>query len=297
MTRPTVIRRSLWLTTFVLVVLLPPAVKGFGQTIALPRPMPSYNQAYREGANAWGTCDLGTNGCPDEIWLTGCLVTAFASVLDYYGVDVSLSASESYTGRAVTGMNPGLLNDWLQGHGGFGDCSQDPYGSCCLNWSRLPGNLELTFHSNRSDVGLNPVAAVVIDHALRQGYPVIAGVHWGAFCNGSTTQSEDCHWVVLTGKVGSTYAIVDPFNPDPTSPSGVRTTLSDGVKGTYIIDRFVVVEPGAPVTPIVSPDGTTSNPVASSQSGGSETLSGLFAAIAVVGALAAVIALIVSANP
>ena len=194
-------------------------------------------------------------------------------------------------------MNPGLLNGWLQRHGGFGDCSQDPYGSCCLNWSRLPGNLELTFHSNRSDVGLNPVAAVVIDHALRQGYPVIAGVHWGAFCNGGTSQSEDCHWVVLTGKAGDTYAIVDPFNPDSARSTGVRTTLADGVKGTYIIDRFVVIEQKAPVTPAVSSEGTSSAPTSSSQSRGSETLSGLFAAIAVVGALAAVIALIVSANP
>ena len=297
MIRLSILRRGLWLALLVPFLLLPPAVAGFSDTIALPRPMPSFNQAYRTGPDAWGSCGLGTNGCPDEIWLTGCLVTAFACVLDYYGVEVPLTAGESYTGTAITGMNPGLLNDWLQRHGGFGDCAQDPYGSCCLNWSSLPGNLELTFHSNRSDVGLNPVAAVVIDHALRQGVPVIAGVHWGAFCNGGTTQSEDCHWVVLTGKAGDTYAIVDPFNPDPTSPTGVRTTLADGVKGNYIIDRFVVVEQVKAWNPTVPSEGPSSSPAASSNRGGTETLSGLFAAIAVVGALATVIALIVSANP
>ena len=86
------------------------------------------------------------------------------------------------------------------------------------------------------------MASVIIDHALRQGYPVIAGVHWGAFCNGGSSQSEDCHWVILTGKRDDTYTIVDPFNPDPTSPYGVRTTLDAGVRGSYIIDRFVVIE-------------------------------------------------------
>ena len=47
--------------------------------------------------------------------------------------------------------------------------------------------------------------------------------------------------MILTEKVDDTYAIVDPYNPDSTSPYGVRTTLKAGVHGSYIIDRFVVV--------------------------------------------------------
>jgi hypothetical protein len=47
--------------------------------------------------------------------------------------------------------------------------------------------------------------------------------------------------VVLTGKAGATYTIVDPYNPDTTSPTGLRTTLDKGSRGNYIIDRFVVV--------------------------------------------------------
>ncbi|MFC2082446.1 hypothetical protein ACFLSG_00200 [Candidatus Bipolaricaulota bacterium] len=212
-----------------------------GQTIELPRIMPAFNQAYNEGPDAWGNCPLGTIGCPDQVCTTGCLITAFSSVLAYYEVSVTVPARSSCTGEERTGMDPGIFNDWLREVGGYGRCSQDPVGNCCLIWEQLPAELEITTHVNRSDVGLNPVASVVIDHALRQGHPVIAGVHWGAFCNGGSTQSEDCHWVIITGKRDDAYIIVDPFNPDPASPNGIRTTLGSGVRGSYIIDRFVVV--------------------------------------------------------
>jgi len=223
------------------IVVLLFSVSGIAQSIALPREMPTFNQAYNDGPNAWGNCSLGTSGCPDQICVTGCLVTAFASVLAYHEIAVEVPAAASCTGRSRSGMDPGILNDWLRANRGYGRCSQDPIGDCCLAWEQLPDNIELTFHSNRSNVGLNPVASVVIDHALRQGAPVIAGVHWGAFCNGNSGQSEDCHWVILTEKLGDTYAIVDPYNADPTSPYGVQTTLEVGVHGNYIIDRFVVV--------------------------------------------------------
>jgi len=209
--------------------------------ISLPHPVPSFSQNYTLGPDAWGNATLGSDGCPDSFRVSGCLVTAFASVLAYYGIEVSVPAAQSFTGRPATGMDPGILNDWLRAHGGFGRCGGDAYGSCCLEWSRLPAGIELSFYTNRSDVGLNPVAEVVIDHALRQGYPIVAGVHWGASCNGSGGQTEDCHWIVLTGKAGDTYTILDPYNPDPTSPRGVKTTLDDGTRGSYIIDRFVVV--------------------------------------------------------
>jgi hypothetical protein len=217
------------------------AFAGFAQIIDLPRVVPAFNQAYKDGADAWGNCPLGTIGCPDQVCTSGCLVTAFSSVLAYYEIDVAVPARSSCTGKARTGMDPGIFNDWLREVGGYGRCAQDPVGNCCLIWEQLPGALEITTHVNRSEVGVSPVSSVVIDHALRQGYPVIAGVHWGASCSGGSTQSEDCHWVILTGKREDTYAIVDPFNPDPASPNGVRTTLNAGVHGNYIIDRFVVV--------------------------------------------------------
>jgi hypothetical protein len=211
------------------------------ETILLPRPVPSFNQNYTDGPDAWGRCALGTGGCPDRIATTGCLVTAIASILAYYEIDVSVPAAYSCTGRARTGMDPGILNDWLQAHGAYGHCASDPVGSCCLVWDRLPDGVGLTYYSNRSDDGLNPISSVVIDHALRSGEPIVAGVHWSSFCRPGSSQSEDCHWIVLTGKIGDTYTIVDPMNPDATDSEGVRTTLDAGTRGAYILDRFAVV--------------------------------------------------------
>jgi hypothetical protein len=227
--------------TFALLAIVAVASTSLAQTITLPRTMPAFNQAYTEGPGAWGNCPLGTVGCPDQICTTGCLITAFSAVLAYYEIDVAVPARSSCTGIARAGMDPGIFNDWLRDVGGYGHCTRDPVGNCCLIWEELPGELEITTHENRSEVGLSPISAVVIDHALRQGYPVVAGVHWGASCSGGSGQSEDCHWVILTGKRDDTYTIVDPYNPDPTSPNGVRTTLEAGVHGSYIIDRFVVV--------------------------------------------------------
>ena len=237
-------------------VLILCSVPAAGQAIELPKNVPPFNQAYADGPNAWGNCSLGTAGCPDKVRTTGCLTTAFASALAYYGVEVSVDAGESCSGQARTGMDPGILNDWLRANDAYGHCAQDPIGNCCLVWERLPDGVELTFHVNRSDVGLNPVASVVIDHALRQGRPVIAGVHWSAFCHGDSGQTEDCHWVVLIGRTDGTYSIIDPYNADASSPYGIRTTLDAGVHGAYIIDRFVIVEYDATVasSPLEDPE-------------------------------------------
>lgn len=217
------------------------SVPTHAESITLPRAMPSFNQAYTSGPGAWGDGILGTGGCPDRIRATGCLITAFAAVLSYDEMVLTIPVAHSSTGSAEQGMDPRILNDWLRARRGYGQCSQDPLGSCCLEWSNLPKGVALSFHTNRSNVGLNPVAAVIIDHALRQGNPIIAGVHWSSACRSGSSQTEDCHWVVLTGKAGATYTIVDPYNPDTTSPTGLRTTLDKGSRGNYIIDRFVVV--------------------------------------------------------
>lgn len=257
------------------------------QAAELPRVMPSFNQAYTVGPDAWGRAPLGTGGCPDQIATTGCLVSAFACVLAYYGIAVEVPAIDSWTGRSEVGMNPGILNDWLRTHNGYGQCSEDPAGKCCLEWEYLPEGVEVTFHTNHSEAGVSSVAAVVIDHALREGHPVIAGVHWGLTCRGGLPQNEDCHWVVLTEKVGSTYAIVDPYNPKGTSSSGVRTTLAAGVKGAYVIDRFVVVAPAAPKpapkpAPIVPAPVAAKKPPESSSPGAVASVLVLLTAIAVI---------------
>jgi len=205
----------------------------------LPAPQLGFNQAYRIGENAWGNCPLGTDSCPDRISSTGCLVSTMAAILDYYGVELSVSAGESCLRSWQSGMDPGILNDWLRAHDGFGACASDPVGNCCLAWERLP-DVSVQFSSNQRDEGLDFLAERRIDNALAAGRPVVAGVHWSDSCSGGRG-SEDCHWIVLTGKRGDTYVIIDPFNPDTTDPHGVRTTLDAGVLGRYTIDRFAVV--------------------------------------------------------
>ncbi|MCK5247256.1 hypothetical protein KAR02_10170, partial [Candidatus Bipolaricaulota bacterium] len=146
------IRQAFSLSSLFIIVL---GTLSFGQDIELPRTVPAFNQAYTEGSDAWGNCRLGTIGCPDQIRTTGCLITAFSSVLAYYGIDVTVPARSSCTGAARSGMDPGIFNDWLREVGGYGRCAQDPIGNCCLIWDQLPDELEITTHVNRSDVGLN----------------------------------------------------------------------------------------------------------------------------------------------
>lgn len=263
---------------------------ALAETILLPRTVPSFSQNFTDGPGAWGDCALGTAGCPDQICTTGCLVTAFSSVLAYYEIEVTVSSNVSCTGRSRSGMDPGILNDWLRENGGFGRCVQDPIGDCCLAWDKLPGDVELTFYSNRSDDGLNPVSSVVIDHALRGGEPVVAGVHWGAFCRSGSQQTEDCHWVILTGKIGDTYTIVDPMNLDPTDPRGVRTTLDAGTRGSYIIDRFVVASAASSLPQIVAPE--TDKPDSSDDESGVSIVSTAAVLLGLLAAITAVIVLI-----
>ncbi len=234
------------------------STNGFAQSIQLPRPVPSFNQAYTEGAGAWGLCPLGSGGCPDTIWRTGCLITAFASVLAYYDVQLTVPTAFSCTGRSRTGMDPGIVNGWLRSVDGYGRCADDTVGHCCLVWAKLPQQIEITTYVNRSAVGLSPVTSVVIDHALRQGHPVLAGVHWSAYCREGSGQTRDCHWVVITGKRGESYTIIDPYNADFTNPEGVQTTLDAGVHGAYGVHRYIVVKPSPRDRPVWSVQSTPS---------------------------------------
>jgi len=223
-------------------VLLLFALPLLSQTLAIP----GFNQAYRGPHGYWGACRMGTAGCPDRIETAGCLITSLAAVLDYYGITLTIPAAESCTGKTRTGMDPGILNDWLKTHGGYGHCATDHTGNCCLEWTAVPSAVTLSTHENRATPGLDETSRALIDQALARGYPVIAGVHWGAHCHGTTEKSENCHWVVITGKSGLTYTITDPYNRDKSNPHGVRTTLAHGVFGPYTIDRFVVVKGPVP---------------------------------------------------
>lgn len=232
------------------------------EAATLPLQTRGYSQAFQEAPAAWGDDALGTSGCPDTIATTGCLVTAFACVLDYYGIEVVLPAS----GGRISGSDPGALNAWLKENGGYGHCASDGAGNCCLEWSRLPPSLALRTYYNTSETGIDLQAVARINSALAQGKPVIAGVHWGQPCGADPGRSEDCHWVVITAQAYGTVVILDPYNPDGGSPHAVRTTLDRGVHGSYVIDRYVVVD-----APAASPRATS---IVVSVSPGSQPLIG-----------------------
>ena len=213
-------------------------IAAAGETAALRRQTRGYSQAFQGLPGAWGDDPLGTAGCPDRLATTGCLVTAFACVLEYYGLEVELPAS----GGRISGSDPGALNAWLKENDGFGHCTSDAFGNCCLEWSHLPSELVLHTYYNVSETGMDAQATARIARALEQGKPVLAGVHWGVPCGADPNRSEDCHWIVITAQAHGTTVILDTYNPDFSSPYAVRTTLERGVHGSYVIDRYVVVE-------------------------------------------------------
>jgi hypothetical protein len=214
--------------------------------ITLPAQVPAFNQAYSDEDGYWGDCGLGTYGCTDTIATSGCVITSLAMVLDYYGVELSIPKEFACDNRDHTGMDPGILNDWLKLRGGYGKCGSE-LGHCCLRWDHLPSQISTTTYVNESEKGLDDEALLVIDQALRNGYPVVCGVHWGEHCNWSLTENEDCHWVVITGKHGSAYEIIDSYDGHTKERQGVRTTLEHGTLGSYTIDRYVVVKGEVPV--------------------------------------------------
>ena len=215
------------------------SLTAFGE-VSLPAAVTSFSQAYSGTDGYWGECDMGTYGCRDSLSISGCLITSFAMVLDYYGIDLSISREYACDNRDHTGMDPGILNDWLKLRGGYGKCGDEP-GNCCLRWDHLPSQISTTTYENRSEDGLDSKAELIIERALLDGYPVVCGVHWGEHCNWSLTENEDCHWVVITGKRGSTYEIIDPYNENTADRHGLRTTLDQGALGSYTIDRYVVI--------------------------------------------------------
>ncbi len=256
-------RRAVFLVFLTAVSMLLFTVPAPAEQANFSLAVPAFNQAYRNADGYWGDCSMGTNGCTDVVASAGCLITSFAMVLDYYGVEFAVPADSSCTGNPRKGMDPGILNYWLKTHSGYGRCGDDP-GSCCLEWTHLPPQISIKTYVNHNENGLDTDAAVIIDQALRSGYPVICGVHWGSHCHGTISQTEDCHWVVITGKASTTYTIIDPYNRDTTAPAGVTTTLDRGAFGSYTIDRYVVVSGRSPTLPqsklrislMFSPNGT-----------------------------------------
>ena len=126
-----------------------------------------------------------------------------------------------------------------------------------MKWTVFPPCVTAsTRQYNPSTTGISPQTYRYIDNALANDDPVIAEVHWAG-------KPVDSHFVVITGRNGDTYNIIDPWG-------GVATTLENGALGHYIIDHYrwfsssspTVVEKGLCwLRTTQNPDGSWSNNV------------------------------------
>jgi hypothetical protein len=139
----------------------------------------------------------GTNG-------QGCALTSLAMAL---------------TGAGIA-QDPGALNSLLlSSNNGYtkivdGDGKANAY----VNWdiavsaaAKAAGLADkVTFQTG----GTRSSSTAVLDNLLSNGYPVIVGVNPHVDSQGKT---EWWHFVVVTGKQGSTYTITDPGRPERTT--------------------------------------------------------------------------------
>lgn len=177
-----------------------------------------------------GTCQ----GC--TIKSDGCLLVSLTMAFRFLGIKVMIPERHSSTGEARFGMNPDILNDWFLWKNTYSYNSTSCPGRCLVDWHPLPGNIKTsTRRTNRGEY-LTSNTKQNIDYALEHNYPVIAGVHWGDYCPGNPTKSEDCHFVLITGKWRDTYRIIDPAG-------GIKTTLNNGAFGPYTIDHYRYLKP------------------------------------------------------
>ncbi len=172
-----------------------------------------------------GTCW----GC--TIKSDGCLLVSLTMALRFWGVKVMVPERHSSTGEPRFGMTPEILNDWFLWKNTYSYNSTGCPGRCLVDWYPLPGNIKVSSRRTNRGEYLTSNTKRNIDYALSRNYPVIAGVHWGNYCHGNPAETEDCHFVLITGKWGDTYRIIDPAG-------GIKTTLDNGTFGRYIIDHY-----------------------------------------------------------
>jgi hypothetical protein len=134
---------------------------------------------YKQCDSRWGSEQLGTSS--NTICKAGCLMSSVSMALSGIGKN----------------YNPGSLNTWLKGHGGY-----------------VSGDLFVWGSVN--SLGLSYVGKVAngnIDGALKANEIVVLNVHGGA------------HWVLATSMSGSTISVNDP------GYSTASYTLSEIVSG------------------------------------------------------------------
>jgi len=127
--------------------------------------------AFRQGDPRWDDEPLGNTA--DSLGATGCAVTSAAMVLKWYGVDT----------------DPQRLNAYLTESGGY-------EGNGYIIWekaAKLGEDLKKAYEDMPSYWR--------IDHQLMKGNPVIVRIHLAG---------GEMHFVVIAGKRGFDYLILDP---------------------------------------------------------------------------------------
>ena len=151
--------------------------------------------AFSESDPRW--TNLSYAGSSDKIGGTngkGCALTSLAMAL---------------TGAGIA-QDPGLLNSLLMTNGGYDKGGNVQWDSAVNTAAKAAGTPDISFHDVRSS------STSVLDNLLSQGHPVIVAVNP---TQNSQGQTQWGHFVVVTGKQGSSYTINDPGWPNS------RTTL------------------------------------------------------------------------
>ncbi|CAG0964655.1 hypothetical protein METP3_01060 [Methanosarcinales archaeon] len=191
---------------------------------------------YKQGTpSVWAGDQLGT--CASTIGTEGCAVTSVEMVFKYYGVQT----------------DPRDLNNWLKGNNGYTN-------GCWIRWDIAAGRSGGTVQFINQYSYPNPLTTAelnLINSELDSGYPVIAEVR---------TSSGSQHFVVITGRSGSTYNINDPANGDKSTlnarygnPStaiwGIRLYHGSAAPAISILDASIspnVASPGDTLTFVYS---------------------------------------------
>ncbi|MFC1522960.1 C39 family peptidase [Elusimicrobiota bacterium] len=141
--------------------------------------------------NNWKQYEGGwENGVYDNTTLriraSGCLLTAYAQILQYLGIDT----------------DPAQLNTWLIGDNGF-----NPGGRIRPISMR---NYSMTFDQSVLFETERAFSEELIDNELSSGKPVIAFLYSISSSPYSVAASSGSHFIVITGKCKDTYLVNDP---------------------------------------------------------------------------------------
>ena len=175
---------------------------------------------------AWKSIPLGSDSS-STIGVYGCLLTDLAMVANGFG------ASET----------PATLNVKMKASGGFQGANVIP--------AVLPQVVPNVRYKRFQACDAPPAPMQDIDSALAAGQPVIVQVDY------SPVAGLQSHWVILLGKVGSDYAIQDPW-PNPVDSKQVLLTQRFGFAGApqNIIKAAIWLtgtQPPPPPTPVTIP--------------------------------------------